>query len=788
MRCHASLLMAGRMNPLAAVLAALLAVLFIWLQNTPANALTGEAEAASGPPLRLAVFLDSDPKACYATGYEAAIERLASREVERINRAGGVNGRPLELRFFDSERDARRTNANVAAALELEDLLAMVGVTSSDRGKAVFAGLADGNVPGLSDRIAASGIPFITDMSVSDVFAGLPNVFSTRPSQEDGNARIVARFVETMGFRNVAVIANADRLHTKSFADALADRLGPQRVAPDARYAISQAADGNGLDPEALTRAVSDMAGRAPDLVVLAVGSSASGPVLEALRNAGVTPSVFVNGALERIPEEIRQPYPNALYELTRTDLPELLDRRLAELVTTGSPHRWMFDRIRNERALGWDIGTCKEKPDTGEPDPLSFENRRIIERGMQFADMVALVADTANAAAPGSGLAARRAAVVRAMTTGFAVGRGAFRGPYGTWSFDPETRVAERPQYLIIYPFGQEVRRRQLAPVQFVRLRDRSLRRIDTLYLDIDLIRAHRVDDNEKTFLAEFYLSLRANEGADISKLLFTNAFIDPRTNGRQVTIEELHDGSEDRAFPDRMKIYRVAGQFYFQPDLANYPFDTQRFAILIKPKAGTSFLVQPPPEDLRDGDVASDDWQAIRKFVGLGADFVPVVDAYRHEPAVVPFYEAEFVWMMRREARDYVLRVIIPLAFILLIAYVSVFIPKGHIEAEITIQVTALLSAVALYLSLPQLDSDVATLSDRLFLFYYLLISVMVIVTIIREHGFIARRPALRTGFGLIHILGIPAAVAAMAWYVYALADEAGEAFAFWPPGFGA
>ena len=47
------------------------------------------------------------------------------------------------------------------------------------------------------------------------------------------------------------------------------------------------------------------------------------------------------------------------------------------------------------------------------------------------------------------------------------------------------------------------------------------------------------------------------------------------------------------------------------------------------------------------------------------------------------------------------------VPLGFILFVAYLSIFIPRTHFEAIVTIQVTALLSAVALYLSLPKLDS---------------------------------------------------------------------------------
>ena len=87
-----------------------------------------------------------------------------------------------------------------------------------------------------------------------------------------------------------------------------------------------------------------------------------------------------------------------------------------------------------------------------------------------------------------------------------------------------------------------------------------------------------------------------------------------------------------------------------------------------------------------------------------------------------------------MKRETTDYFLRVVVPLAFILIVAYLSIFIPQSHLEAIVTIQITALLSAVALYLSLPKLESDSATISDRIFVFDYMVVSFMIVISILR------------------------------------------------------
>jgi hypothetical protein len=206
------------------------------------------------------------------------------------------------------------------------------------------------------------------------------------------------------------------------------------------------------------------------------------------------------------------------------------------------------------------------------------------------------------------------------------------------------------------------------------------------------------------------------------------------------------------------------------FEPEFADYPFDTQRFAVDIRPKRDNApFIVQPPPPLLRDGAIATDGWIPKQQYVGYDEDFVLTTDAMSHEKSIVPFYKASFVWLMERQTTDYYLRVVIPLAFILLVAYLSVFIPRAHFEAIVTIQITALLSAVALYLALPQVDADTATLSDRIFLFIYMAVSIMIGISILRVNPVIVHRPWLRGLLGLIHVFLIPALGILMALYIH-------------------
>lgn len=80
-------------------------------------------------------------------------------------------------------------------------------------------------------------------------------------------------------------------------------------------------------------------------------------------------------------------------------------------------------------------------------------------------------------------------------------------------------------------------------------------------------------------------------------------------------------------------------------------------------------------------------------------------------------------------------------------------------------------MLSAVALYLALPKLDANVETLSDRMFLFSYLMLSSIIAVTIARVNKWIEPVGWLRKSLSFLHIVGVPVATAALAIYVYEL-----------------
>ena len=739
------------------VVTLLFMMLFFAVRSEPARAVE-EAAAAQGPPFKIHVFVSSRSDVCYNTGDVAAIKHLAKIEKDRINLRGGVSGRPIELNFLDDARDPQKAIDNVRAALAEPQTLALIGLTSATRGKAVFEALG-------SD-ILKSGIPFISDVAVNTLFAAFPNVYTTRASQDTDSVPVIQRFTQHFNFARTAFVGLKEAVGSAALGDGLRTALPEGLMVADMRIA----GDAEKVSAADITAITKELQEKRPDLLYLFIGGANIPALIKELVASGITPALFIGGRLETLEPDVTATYPNAIYSLGWDRPPEVFNDTLRSMISPGAADGWMFEGEKIPTAPGWANGECKPRTDQQATDPFNSANMRAISVGSQFADMVALVAASARTAERSTDVVRLRSEVLRRLRSAYAAGRGSFKGTFDTWSFVPATRAAARDPFIMILPQG--LGRTQLAPIQFMRTKDGGLRQIQTLYVDIDLIKAHRVDENQKSFFAEFYLSIRDNPEASIERLEFSNAYLDTSGGGRQVSVETIHPGGKSVAYPDSMKIYKVSGRFLFQPELSNYPFDTQRFSIELQPKSGEApFILQPPPFELRDHSVITDGWEQKAQYVGYNQDFVPVVDAYTLAPSVVPFYQTRFTWLMQREATDYFLRVAVPLAFILFVAYLSIFIPRNHFEAIVTIQVTALLSSVALYLSLPKIDSGAATLSDRAFVFAYLILSIMIGLSIMRINPRVGGSKSAEHTLEFLHILALPAFVAAAAYYVYGL-----------------
>jgi hypothetical protein len=729
-----------------------------WVVLHVSAPIAGAAEpvAAAGGELAVAIHVSSDGNRCYKPGLVAAIRHFTSRLADEVNRSGGIQGRSLRPVLFDDYEQADSTVANVAEALRAPDTIAMLGVPSSTRGRAVFEKLGP--------EIRATAIPFITEMSLDEIFADVPNVF-TMASSVRNELEVVRRMISNGGFSRPVFVGLDNDLYSFALEEGVASGQPPLagrfRV-PVRDYQL----------PEAVAR---ETAGRIssldPDLIVLSIHSGPTAGLLNELTRLGIrAPVLILLGRIASVTRNLDAAgYGGPMSQIAREGVPNVYSERLRARIWRSPDERWVFEDVKNEAAEGWRNGRCIADNAIGPRRIYDPANRRAVGRGTQYRDMLALIVDIARSAPKDLDVAGLRAHISGRLRR-FTEGRHVLKGLWRDWSFTGNRTAAADTLLLTRSPGDDTI---VLSPVQYQRING-NLQRTATLYTSVDLIRLSHIDTNDQSFDIEFYLTMKsADNRLTIDDIEFTNAFRSPMGDGKLLTAREIHSGDAHSNFPEGLRLYKVSGRFMFEPELSRYPFDKQRFSVSFQPKSTSqSFLIQPPEAARNSGDVFIDGWRLVDAYVGADQDIIPTIGQSVSERRIVPFYKFNATWVAERLAFDYYTRVIIPLGFILLVTYFSVFLPHARFDSTMGIQVTALLSSIALYLALPKVETDQATLSDTIFMVTYAAVSLMIGLSILKDN--LTTRQAKVSAWAVAALQRILFPIAVIAALIVTLSNE--------------
>lgn len=199
----------------AGALAALL-----WLAATAAGAQTpgvtaerilfGQSAVLSGPTAEL--------------GTEMRRGILAA--FEEANRAGGVQGRRLELRSYDDRYEPEQAIANTRRLINDEGVFALIGAVGT-------------STSGASEPIArAAGVPFIAPFTGAEFLRdpALTNVVNVRASYFEETEAMVARLIGDLGISRIGVLYQDDSYGRSGLAGVrqALDRHGVELVATGA--------------------------------------------------------------------------------------------------------------------------------------------------------------------------------------------------------------------------------------------------------------------------------------------------------------------------------------------------------------------------------------------------------------------------------------------------------------------------------------------------------------------------------------------------------------------------
>ncbi|MEY4545986.1 MAG: hypothetical protein RL685_2181 [Pseudomonadota bacterium] len=191
------------------------------------------SSAPSGPHVTLGVLL---PYTGEASALSANLEKGSLLAVEQMNRAGGVNGLPVDIVFGNTFSDSERAVAE-ARALVARGAVAVIGPGGDEGAEPVFEALQESGVPLLSPLASASGQGVGT--------AAVP-WFRMAPTTLvlGGN---LAKVVRDAGVTRVAAVM-ADDVYHSELGTAFVEEYGKRGTVD-----LAETVNEDGIDFEALT-------------------------------------------------------------------------------------------------------------------------------------------------------------------------------------------------------------------------------------------------------------------------------------------------------------------------------------------------------------------------------------------------------------------------------------------------------------------------------------------------------------------------------------------------------
>ena len=240
----------------------------------------------------------------------------------------------------------------------------------------------------------------------------------------------------------------------------------------------------------------------------------------------------------------------------------------------------------------------------------------------------------------------------------------------------------------------------------------------------NIDVERVTNVSIEDGTFGAEFYIDITSKNEEPLDSIRFNNlSSLNPKHE-----VRKIEQRSSDELFSAR---YIITSNFDFNPIADNYPFDEQFVYISI---SGTdqNCQIQPVPEQYLDTEFKCDGWSLIYSKSGINRkkNWVALNSNLNKTPKINE--EIRLGWELKRQNSMTLLKIGIPLFFLYVLVYYTLFLGVDESGTALGYLTTAFLSSIALYFSTERPQPLSMTTIDVVFAFFYIIsgISLLMIV----------------------------------------------------------
>ncbi|MFH1033150.1 MAG: ABC transporter substrate-binding protein [Pseudomonadota bacterium] len=183
--------MSGCKKMLTLAMASLLALAFCGVATAAEPIKIGAFFALSGP----------------AAGIGAPTKLVAQMVVDKINKEGGINGRPIELVLGDTESDPTKAVMTYKKFLSVDKVVAVVGPTRTDTGMAVKKQVEEAKIPTV---MTVGGDPVIMEGKMGNMDFGTAHYVFKTPQRSSTAVSKVMGYLKDHGLTKVGLITASD--------------------------------------------------------------------------------------------------------------------------------------------------------------------------------------------------------------------------------------------------------------------------------------------------------------------------------------------------------------------------------------------------------------------------------------------------------------------------------------------------------------------------------------------------------------------------------------------------
>ena len=333
------------------------------------------------------------------------------------------------------------------------------------------------------------------------------------------------------------------------------------------------------------------------------------------------------------------------------------------------------------------------------------------------------------------------------------------FKGNRQAFAFDKKGNNIYEDSLAYIYPNSLQISDYTTPQILYKYQFTSDQKKLSTIYPYIDIERVSRVTIQTGIWSAEFYIDIVSNTEDPINEIIFNNL----STDNNKFEYKLIFKKKENDNFST--KRYYVSANFDFLPLADNFPFDWQNIFISLTVKDSGKHIIQPIPADLIDKNFDIAEWELIDFFSGIKYKKNKLFKGTNLERSVNVSQENRVGWILKRKNTATLLKIGIPLFFLIFLVYYSTFIGYEDAHRSVSILTTTFLSAIALYFSVEKPEPKKMTIVDLIFVWFYLINGVTIVT-----HGLTSFfSPYVFNMAALVLKVAIPLSLLGLGYHLY-------------------